>query len=92
MMMNEHIDTVNLSLDKYNQMRDKITKLEEALSSKDFELRFTTALLSKLNISEKMIDNCYLDTARIEYHDDKSINKRTFNIQFDVNLKDFMEA
>lgn len=35
--MNEHIDTVNISLKHYEEMRNKILELEEDLKIKDIE-------------------------------------------------------
>ena len=93
-----HLDTnyVKLSLDKYEEMKNKIAQKGTDISYLESEVRRLTGVITKLGIPVKIIDRVGIDIPlscywKEDFNIDPSKLKRKYCIEFEVEARDLIE-
>lgn len=89
-----NLDTncVNLSLEKYEELKNKIEQQEVDISYLESEIKRLTDVITKLGIPDKIIDLVGVDIPLSCYwQDDLPSDKRKYRIEFEVYARDLME-
>lgn len=92
--MDHTLDTncVNLSLEKYEEMKNKLEQKEADISYLESEVKRLTDVITKLGIPGKIIDRIGVDIPLSCYwQDDLTSDKRKYRIAFEVNIRDLRE-
>lgn len=82
---------VNLSLEKYEEIKNRIERQEIDISYLESEVERLTDVITKLGIPDKIIDRVGVDIPLSCYwQDDLPSDKRKYRIEFEVYARDLM--
>ena len=90
------VNYVKLSLDKYEEMKNKIDRQDVDISYLESEVRRLTDVITKLGIPAKIIDRVGIDIPlscywKEDFNIDPSKLKRKYRIEFEVDIRDLRE-
>ena len=82
---------VNLSLEKYEEIKRKLEQQEVDISYLESEIKRLTDIITKLGIPGKIIDRVGVDIPLSCYwQDDSQVDKRKYRIEFEVERSDIL--
>lgn len=89
---NKNVEMVTMTLERYDEMTEKIRKMNELTVGLKKEIKALESLVKRLGVPENLIHKLAGDVPiHIESHEIIEKGCKSFNIQFEVNGKDLLK-